>query len=93
MEKAPITAFLGNVAQFGSNGYFRQNNAIDMTVHRLKLNYYEHVLSHPEDMPKDLTFQVILDLANYAFSRKTGLETTLIPEYNHETFSNLDGWE
>jgi len=54
--------------------------------------FYEHVLAHPEDMPKDLTFEALLNLASHAFERKTGFEMEYVPAYNYETFANTEGW-
>lgn len=54
--------------------------------------FYEHVLAHPEDMPKDLTFEALLNLASHAFERKTGFEMEYVPAYNYETFANTGGW-
>jgi hypothetical protein len=55
--------------------------------------FYYHVLDHPEDMPKDLTFEAILNVADLAFQRKTGFEMEYVPSHNYETFFNEDGWE
>ena len=54
--------------------------------------YYEHVLQDPTEMPKDLTFEAILNLPAYAFELKTGLEFEHIPSKNYETFFNTEGW-
>lgn len=54
--------------------------------------FYEHVLDHPEDMPEDMTFEAILNLADHAFRRKTGFELEYVPAYNYETYFNEEGW-
>lgn len=54
---------------------------------------YEHIKAHPEDMPKDLTFEPILEIASTAFRIKTGKEWDYIPSLNYETFSNEEGWQ
>ena len=54
--------------------------------------YYEHVLQDPTEMPKDLTFEAILNLPAFAFELKTGLEFEHIPSKNYETFFNTEGW-
>lgn len=54
--------------------------------------YYEHVLKNPMDMPKNLTFESLLYLANEAFLKKTNQQWSYVPAYNIETFFNLQGW-
>lgn len=54
--------------------------------------YYEHVLAHPEDMPKDLDFEPLLWLADKACLKKTGKHLDHIPAYNYETGFNSQGW-
>ena len=53
---------------------------------------YEHVLDHPEDMPKDLTFEALLYLADEAHQKKTGHSLDHVPAFNYETFFNAEGW-
>ena len=55
--------------------------------------YYEKVLNDPSQMPKNLVFEPILSLADYAFEQKTGEEFNYIPTFNYETHSNLAGWQ
>jgi len=55
-------------------------------------SYYEHILSHPEDMPKDLEFEALLRLADHACLKKTGKHLEHIPAYNYETGFNSQGW-
>jgi Protein of unknown function (DUF4240) len=52
---------------------------------------FEDILQHPEKMP-DLTFEGLLNLADLAYSRKTGREMDHIAAYNYETYSNENGW-
>ena len=54
--------------------------------------YYQDVLQHPEEMPKDLTFEALLNLPALAFERKTGFAMEHIPSHNYETFWNSEGW-
>lgn len=54
---------------------------------------YEKVLKTPTDMPKDITFEALLYLANEAYKRKTGEEMKYIPAYPIETYSNKEGWK
>ena len=44
-------------------------------------------------MPKDITFEALLYLANEAYKRKTGEEMNYIPAYPIETYSNKEGWK
>ncbi len=54
--------------------------------------YYKHIRQHPEEMPKDLTFEAILNLPALAFELKTGFEMEHVPSHNYETFFNVEGW-
>lgn len=54
---------------------------------------YEHVLKHPEAMPKDDEFEELLTLASEAFEAKTGEEWDYFPSRDYETFGNERGWE
>lgn len=54
--------------------------------------YYENVLRHPEQMPKDLTFEPLLYVATRAYKRKTEREVMSLPAVSYETFSNKEGW-
>lgn len=55
--------------------------------------YYEHVLSHPSDMPTDIVFEPLLGLAEAAFMKKTGTDFNYVPTFHFETRSNQSGWE
>lgn len=55
-------------------------------------SFYEHVLAHPEDMPKDLDFEALLRLADQASLKKNGKHLDHIPAYNYETGFNSQGW-
>jgi hypothetical protein len=54
--------------------------------------FYEQVLTHPEDMPKDLDFEALLSLAGEACLKKTGKHLDHVPAYNYETGFNSQGW-
>ncbi|MBK9335546.1 MAG: DUF4240 domain-containing protein [Lewinellaceae bacterium] len=56
-------------------------------------SFYEGVLKHPEQMPKDTDFEPLLYVATDAYERKTGRKWDYIPAYNVETFSNEAGWQ
>ena len=56
-------------------------------------SFFEAVLADPTQMPKDLTFEPLLYLAQKAFHKKTGLEFDYFPTTNFETYSNANGWE
>lgn len=53
---------------------------------------YEHVLTHPDKMPLDVTFESLLHLVSAAYRQKTGKDQLIIPAYNYETYSNRAGW-
>ncbi len=54
---------------------------------------FEDILSHPEKMPLDFTFESLLHLPNRAFELKTGKKSLLVPAFNYETYSNRNGWK
>ncbi len=53
---------------------------------------YEHILQHPEDMPKDLEFEPLLSIADEAYRKKTGKHLEHLPAFNYETGFNSQGW-
>ena len=55
-------------------------------------DFYQEVLSDPAKMPKDLTFEALLYLAEKAYRRKTGKRLDRAPAYIYETFFNPAGW-
>jgi predicted DNA-binding WGR domain protein len=55
-------------------------------------SYYANVLSHPADMPKDMEFECLLNLAGSAYQKKTGKELEHSAPVSYETFSNAPGW-
>ena len=55
--------------------------------------FYEKVLQDPSEMPKEYTFEPLLNLAGKAHRLKTGKdEYDHLPEVWYETFSNPEGW-
>ena len=55
-------------------------------------DYFNHILTHPNEMPNDLDFAPLLRVAKKAYERKTGKNMTILPAYNYETHSNTQGW-
>jgi len=55
-------------------------------------DFYQEVVSHPEEMPKDMEFQSLLAIAAKAYKRKTGRRFNHATKYNYETFSNKELW-
>jgi predicted DNA-binding WGR domain protein len=54
--------------------------------------FYESVLADPAEMPKDMEFECLLNLASTAFERKTGEEFDHASPLSYESFSNSEGW-
>lgn len=54
---------------------------------------FDHILRHPKDTPKDLSFEPILSIAAKAYEMKTGEAFDYLPAINYETFSNREGWK
>ncbi|MEM8527847.1 MAG: DUF4240 domain-containing protein [Bacteroidota bacterium] len=54
--------------------------------------FYEEVLAHPSQMPKNLSFEPLLYVAAKAYEKKTGKEFSYFPMFNYETYSNKEGW-
>ncbi len=55
--------------------------------------YFNHVVQHPEEMPKDLWFEPLVYLVPKAYRKKTGKEFSYLPAFNYQTFSNESGWK
>jgi len=54
--------------------------------------FFQSVLAHPEQMPKDVEFEAILYLPSAAYETKTGKEFDYTAPTCYETYSNKDGW-
>ncbi len=55
-------------------------------------DYFEQVLNCPDDMPADISFEPLLNLASKAYKLKTGNNFDFIPATSYETQSNLAQW-
>ena len=55
--------------------------------------FYEKVLSQPELMPKDLTFESLLYISLTAYERKLHKKYNYVPTYPIETFSHKETWQ
>lgn len=56
-------------------------------------DYYEKVLHNPAEMPVEIDFEHLLNLADEAYKIKTGREFDYFPVFNYETHSNTEGWK
>lgn len=54
--------------------------------------FYETVLANPDQFPKDLFFEALLDIPEHAWLRKTGRNLDHMPKYIFETGFNPNGW-
>lgn len=54
--------------------------------------YFEEVLNSPSEIPKDLEFRALLEIAPAAYRRKTNKRLRYTPSHNYETFSNKRAW-
>lgn len=55
--------------------------------------YYERVLGNPAEMPADIDFEHLLNVAGDAYELKTNREFDYFPLFNYETGSNTEGWQ
>lgn len=55
-------------------------------------SYFRSVLADPQRMPKDVTFEPLLALAESAYRRKTGRSVEFEGVAPVETFCNREGW-
>lgn len=56
--------------------------------------FFEKVLKDPSNMPKELTFEPLLYIAEKAHRLKTGSDHyDFLPSVSYETFSNSAGWK
>ena len=56
-------------------------------------DYYEKILQNPSEMPHDLSFEPLLNLADRAYQLKTGKKFEYFPANSVETYSNAAGWQ
>lgn len=54
--------------------------------------YFNWVLEHPEDMPKDTYFESLLYVVPKAWKIKTGKDFSYLPLFNYQTYSNESAW-
>jgi Protein of unknown function (DUF4240) len=54
--------------------------------------FYNDVSAHPEKMPKNLSFEPLLNIASKSYEMKTGKAFTHITAYSYETHSNELAW-
>jgi Protein of unknown function (DUF4240) len=55
--------------------------------------FFEEVMEHPEQIPKEFTFEALLSLPEQAWQLKSGeAHLDYFPELWYETFSNAAGW-
>ena len=55
-------------------------------------DFYEHVLSDPMDMPKDVEFEALIYIAGEALKRKTGDDAGIDTKTSFETYANHGRW-
>lgn len=55
-------------------------------------SYYELVMAQPDQFPKALYFERLLELPARAYERKTGRSLPRAPKRIYETGFNLEGW-
>lgn len=55
---------------------------------------YEDILSNPEKMPTDLSFEALLQVIPEVYKMHIGWQNFIpVVSHNFETFSNSEGWE
>ncbi|MEL6720659.1 MAG: DUF4240 domain-containing protein [Bacteroidota bacterium] len=55
--------------------------------------FFEEVLQHPENMPKEEDFEALLYVAKEAYEQKTGVEYEFVPSVIYESFFNQKLWK
>lgn len=53
---------------------------------------FAHISKNPADMPKDMDFEALLDVARQAYAQRTGEEFEPETPLSYETFSNKALW-
>lgn len=56
-------------------------------------DFFERVLNHPKEMPKDMDYEPILYLAEEAYEQRMNKELDYETGCDYETFSNHKGWK
>ncbi|MFN4254211.1 MAG: DUF4240 domain-containing protein [Saprospiraceae bacterium] len=54
--------------------------------------FFERVLTNPQQFPVGLSFEALLGLAAEAYRRKTGRDFEHIPKFDYETGGNTAAW-
>lgn len=81
-------AYAGNKASFSKEWFL----GVRCCVVANGREFFEEVLATPSLIPKDMEFEVLLDIAKESYRRKTNKRLRYTPAYNFETFSNKRAW-
>jgi hypothetical protein len=94
LDAACYAREIGTDAFVGSKGSFAQNWFLYVRCCAVANgnDFYQAILKDPQQMPKDMEFQVLLSIAPKAFKKKTGHRFNYASEFNYETFANHAGW-
>ncbi len=81
-------SYSGNKGNFAKNWFLYVRCCAVANGHE----YYSSVLQDPKQMPKDIEFQALLNIAPQAYKLKTGQRFNYVTQHNYETFSNKQLW-
>ena len=82
-------AYINDDEYFSTDGFLYSRCAVVANGKEL----YNHVITKPEDFPKDIEFEVLLTIAQKAYEKKTGSVWNYTSSINYETYSNESGWK
>jgi len=85
---------IGTDAYGGNKGNFAKNWFLYVRCCAVAngLEYYSSVLLDPKQMPKDIEFQALLNIAPQAYKVRTGQRFKYTTQHHYETFSNKELW-
>ena len=55
--------------------------------------YFDHILKTPSELSNEIAFEPLLNLADEAYTLKTGKLFDYHPTFNYETYSNKAAWQ
>lgn len=55
--------------------------------------YFEHILKNPSELSNEISYEPLLNLADHAYTLKTGKPFNYHATFNYETYSNKKGWQ
>lgn len=100
-EKLYLIDGISYASNIGEYSYKGQNEpfSVDLFLYvrccvvAMGREYYDYIVTNPEDMPKNSDYEPLLHLPSIAYNKKTDTEDyEHCTKFDYETFSNINGW-